>query len=68
MSWFRRFNTAPKIMSEKVVRLIKAGKTDSLLQAIHNERDSKDPGVGHSNDGSVVVKRIGSYSPTMTGS
>lgn len=67
MRWLHHFNTAPKIMSEKVVRLIKAGKTDSLLQAIHNERD-KDHGIGQSNDGSVVVKRIGSYAPSMTGS
>lgn len=67
MSWFH-FNTAPKVMSEKVVRLIKAGKTDRLLQAIHNERDSKDHRVGQSDDGSVVVKRIGSYSSSMTGS
>lgn len=65
MRWFH-FNTAPKIMSEKVVQLVKAGKTDSLLQAIHNERDSKERsiGMGQSNDGSVVVKRIGSYSPS----
>ncbi len=67
MSWFHHFNTAPKIMSEKVVRLIKAGKTESLLQAIHNERDSNHR-IGQSDDGSVVVKRIGSYSPSIAGS
>lgn len=67
MRWFH-FNTAPKVMSEKVVQLVKAGKTDRLLQAIHNERDSKEHSFGQSDDGSVVVKRIGSYSPSMTGS
>jgi hypothetical protein len=67
MAWFH-FNTAPKIMSEKVVQLVKAGKTDSLLQAIHNERDSKEHTIGQSKDGSVKVRRIGSYSPAVTGS
>ena len=60
MSWFH-FNTAPKIMSEKVVALVKAGKTESLLQAIYNERENKNCATGKSNDGSVKVRRIGSY-------
>ena len=52
-------------MSEKVVKLVKEGRTESLLQAIYNERGDKNSPTGKSNDGSVEVRRIGSYAPAI---
>lgn len=53
MKW--KWNTAPVIKSDKVLRLEKAGKIHLLLEAIESERAG---GNGKSKDGSVTVRKV----------
>ena len=61
MSIFNFFRTAPPTKSKKVITIEKTGKIASLLEAIEKDRHSKGEG-GQSSDGTITVKRVGSYS------
>lgn len=58
---FSFFNTAPKILSDKFIKLAKEGRLSDIMEAIDNERSNKLSLKGTSKDKSITVERIGSF-------
>ena len=56
-----KFRTAPVVKSDTVLKLERTGKTMQLLQAIEAERKNFFSNTGSSNNGEIMVERVGSY-------
>ena len=57
------FNTVPKILSDKFIKLAKEGRLSEVLEAVYDERSQKNSNslTGTSKNGAVKVVRIGSF-------
>ncbi len=58
---FSFFNTAPKILSDKFIKLAKEGHLPDIMEAIDDERHNKKSLKGTSKNGLITVERIGSF-------
>ncbi len=58
---FSFFNTAPKILSDKFMKLAKEGHLPEIMEAIYDERHNKS-GTGTSKNGKITVTRLGAFS------
>ncbi len=58
---FSFFNTAPKILSDRFIKLAKEGYLPDIMEAIDDERHNKKSLKGTSKDGSITVERVGSF-------
>lgn len=58
---FSFFNTAPKILSDKFIKLAKEGRLPEIMEAIDDERHNNTSGTGISKNGKIKVTRVGMY-------
>lgn len=58
---FSFFNTAPKILSDKFIKLAKEGRLPEIMEAIDDERHNNTTGTGTSKNGKIKVTRVGIY-------
>ena len=56
-----KWSTAPVIISDTVLKLVKAGKIKYVLQAIEAERNNEASYTGKSDNGKITVVRVGAY-------
>ena len=62
MSFLEFFNTAPKVKSEKVVRLEKIGQGFRITQAVDAERKATNhSNIGSDAEGKITVRRVGAF-------
>ncbi len=57
---FSFFNTAPKLFSDKFIKLAKEGHLPEITEAVDDERRNKS-GTGTSKNGKITVTRVGMY-------
>lgn len=58
---FSFFNTAPKTLSDKFIKLAKAGHLPDIMEAIYDERHNQSSLKGTSKNGLITVERLGSF-------
>lgn len=58
---FSFFNTAPKLLSDRFIKLAKEGYLPDITEAIDDERHNK-TGTGTSKNGKITVTRAGAFS------
>ncbi len=58
---FSLFNTAPKILSDKFIKMAKEGHLPEIMEAVYDERSNKS-GTGTSKNGKIKVTRVGAFS------
>ncbi|MGI4020417.1 MAG: hypothetical protein ACRYFA_02835 [Janthinobacterium lividum] len=58
---FSFFNTAPKLLSDRFIKLAKAGHLPDIMEAIYDERHNKSSLKGTSKNGLITVERLGSF-------
>lgn len=63
---FSFFNTAPKLLSDRFIKLAKQGHLPEIMEAIYDERRNKS-GTGTSKNGKITVTRAGAFSPATNG-
>lgn len=56
-----KWSTAPVIISDTVLKLLKAGKINDIMQAIEAERQNNHAFTGESKNGQIAVVRVGGY-------
>lgn len=58
---FSFFNTAPKLLSDRFIKLAKEGHLPDIMEAIYDERRNKLSHKGTSKNGFITVERVGSF-------
>ena len=60
-----KFNTEPKIMSEKLMKIATSGRINQVLDAINNERSNHDSNIGRAEG--IKVTRVGGFPYSKAG-